>query len=315
MSVKFGAQAMLPFFLTRKSLKLLVLIINAVVFFWYFLFGNVPLTHALDVVRLHAPHSEKDVRHIYPRVLLKEALQKTVPTYGPYRIEQSIEGMQRDRALQQMVYGKKINVIVAVTRAEWETETIPVRIPLLKGLLGYRLFLIRQDNQYLFDAIHDIAQVKVLKAGLRQQWSTTKALDQLGFLIVTGSSYEGLFRMLSQRRFDYFPRGVNEIFSEFEAHKAEFPDLAIESSLALYLPSPSYFFVSPANPELAKRIETGLLMMIEDGTFDKIFYEFQGDNIERAGLSKRKILRVDNPILPENTPFSHKEFWYMPTGE
>jgi ABC-type amino acid transport substrate-binding protein len=269
----------------------------------------------MDAVLLHAPHSDKDVRHIYPNVLLTEALQKTVAEYGPYTIEESIVGMQRDRALQELLAGNNINVMVAVTRDEWEKSTIPVRIPVLKGLLGYRLLLIKQENQYIFDKVEDVDGLKKLSAGLRQQWSTTEAMKGLGFRIVEGSSYEGLFWMLSRKRFDYFPRGVNEIFTELETHKAEFPDLAIEKGLALYLPSPSYFFVSPTTPRLAERIEKGLLLMIKDGTFDSIFNRFQGENIEKAGLEKRRVLWVDNPLLPAETPFDRKDFWYTPAGD
>jgi ABC-type amino acid transport substrate-binding protein len=266
----------------------------------------------MDVVRLHAPHSAKDVRHIYPNVLLASALERTVADYGPYTIEESIAGMQRDRALQELVTGRTINVMVAVTREEWEKTTLPVRIPLLKGLLGYRLFLIKSEKQHVFDRVEDVADLKELRAGLRQQWSTTAVMKTLGFKIVEGTTYEGLFRMLSRERFDYFPRGVNEIFTELETHNVEYPDLAIEKGLALYLPSPSYFFVSPQNPRLAERIEKGLLMMIADGTFDSIFNTFQGDNIARAGLEKRQILQVDNPLLPATTPFDRKELWYTP---
>ncbi len=46
-------------------------------------------------------------------------------------------------------------------------------------------------------------------------------------------------------KMDYFPRGVNEIFPEFYERSQNFPDMVIEPSMALYLPLPTYIFVSP----------------------------------------------------------------------
>ena len=91
----------------------------------------------------------------------------------------------------------------------------------------------------------------VSRIGLGSQWSTTKILRAAGFNVVAGSSYDGLFWMLDHDRFDVFPRGVNEIFQEIEARRDSLPNLMIEPSLALYVPTPYYFFVSPQTPRLS----------------------------------------------------------------
>lgn len=184
-----------------------------------------------------------------------------------------------------------------------------IRIPVLKGLLGYRLFLIRRHDIEKFDQIESLYQLQTLKAGLRQQWSTTDAMTRLGFQIVTGSNYEGLFTMLMANRFDYFPRGVNEIFREYDLRSCDLPDIVIEPSLALYLPQPTYIFVSKNTPRLAQRIETGLRHMIQDGSFDKLFGVYHESSIQQAELANRKIFRVENPLLSKHTPFNDESLW------
>jgi hypothetical protein len=94
--------------------------------------------------------------------------------------------------------------------------------------------------------------------------------------------------------------------------KEDYPDLAIDQHLALFIPLPTYFFVTPKKPELARRIEEGLIVMIYDGSFDRFFQERYADVIADANLENRKIFKLSNPNLGPNTPFDVKHFWYRP---
>lgn len=268
---------------------------------------------AADVVKVTRPHSEKDQRHVYNQSLITMALEKTVRTHGSYRIELTLPPTQRKRALSEIVTGKNINVHTVATQPEWERQAIPIRIPVAKGLLGYRLFLINQSNQKTFDEIETLKQLKSLNAGLRQQWTITRIMEAQGFPVITGNNYEGLFGMLMRNRFDYFPRGVNEIYAELEQRKPDFPEMAIEEKLVVYIPTPIYIFVSPEFPELAERIETGLRVMLEDGSFDQLFWQYHGPSIERSRLEERRMFRVANPFLSPETPLANKQLWYDPT--
>lgn len=267
---------------------------------------------AHDVIRLGYPHSQLDRRHEYNHTVLIKALDETVETHGSYHLEKDLPATQRQRTLMELIRGRNINVHIVPTQKEWEEKTIPIRIPILKGLLSYRIFLINKSKQINFTEVQSLDDLKTLNAGLRQQWSTTQVLQFHGFGITTSSSYEGLFRMLNLNRFDYFPRGINEIFQEFDSRQKTLTQITIESSMALYLPMPTYIFVSPRNPEIAQRIETGLMKIIKDGRFDKLFYDYHGAYIERANLANRKIYSVDNPFLSSQTPFNKKNLWFTP---
>lgn len=266
-------------------------------------------SEAIDLVRITKPHSEIDQRHVYNNTVLTEALKNTVDKYGDFEIEQTVHGLSRDRALKELLSGQLINVHIVPTRQEWEEKTIPIRIPIVKGLLSYRLFFIKNQDVEKFSKVSSLDELKALRAGLGLQWSTTKAMQPQGFDIVTGDSYEGLFNMLSHRRFDYFPRGVNEIFEEAESRRTKYPDIVIEPSKALYLPQPTYLFVSPQYPKLAQRIKEGLEGMIQDGSFDKIFWKHHKNNITKAALNERTIFSIDNPELSPQTPWQNKKLW------
>ncbi|ASP36397.1 hypothetical protein [Labrenzia sp. VG12] len=188
-----------------------------------------------------------------------------------------------------------------------------MRVPLHKGLQGIRLFLINKRDQ------QDLSEVKTLKdlqrfpTGSGEQWSITPVLRDSGFHVVTAEGQRELYEMLRLRRMITFGRGVFEIFEELEKYGAGYPELVVEDHLALFVPLPVYFFVSPRHPELARHIETGLQRMIEDGSFDEHFLKYHGEDIEKASLSRRTLFRIPNPHLSAKTPTENSPLWFNPS--
>lgn len=267
---------------------------------------------AMDIVRIVKPPSTLDQRLVYVNSVLNTAMERTISSHGPYRIDEVIVDMSRDRSLVQLIHGEDINVHMVPTKPGWEAQSLAVKIPLMRGLLGYRLLLVRQNTAMQYADIDNLDTLKKLRVGLGSQWSTTESMKRLGFNIVTGTNYNGLFGMLVQNRFDYFPRGVNEVFPELDLRKDRYPDLTIAPNIALYLPLPYYAFVSPRYPELAARIEAGLNAMIADGSFNALFHTHFGAVLERADLGNRRIFRIDNPVLSPIDVEERPDLWYSP---
>ena len=120
--------------------------------------------------------------------------------------------------------------------------------------------------------------------------------------------------MLVARRFDVFLRAAVEVIGEYEERRAAMPDLWIEQSICLYYPLPMYFWFgkSPTGRKLAQRAEEGMRLMIADGTYDRIFTEYQDDKIQRLNLKGRKLFRINNPNLGPETPFADQRLWFDP---
>jgi len=268
--------------------------------------------HCMDEVRMLPGSSDGDTRQAYPTAVLIKALEATDTTDGPFRITLSRLRMTRVRALEEMASGRHINVYVAMTQPEWENKTIPIRIPILKGLLGYRLLLIDCRNRNRLKDINTLKALAKLKGGAGAQWSITKVYLNHQMRLITGNNYDGLFSMLNAGRFDYFARGINEIFAELEHKRQEFPNMCVEPHLALHSPAPSYFFVSPAWPKLADRIRRGMEKIRDNGILDALFHEYYDKSILRAKLHQRTILEMSNPYLPKSTPLDDPELWFKP---
>ena len=264
------------------------------------------------IVLINRPYSVRDTRYEYPQELLRKALAEVSVTYGVKEVHCSRYTMSRDRLFQELLKGDLVQVVAEAPKPHWEQQLIPVRIPIRKGIQGYRVFLIKKGNESRMREVRTLDDLMAMSTGSGAQWSTAPIMARAGFDVVSGSNYEGLFRMLEQGRFITFGRGINEAYSELKAHKGAFPDLMVDPSVLLYIPLPTYFFVTPKRPELAKQIEAGLRAMQKDGSFDRLFYAYFGKDIERAHLGQRKIFFIPNPDLSAQTPFSDKKLWFDP---
>jgi len=274
-----------------------------------------PLAQAVDIVRFEKGQSKMDMRILFKEEVLSEALLHTVESHGPYELQLSANPMSVSRAIKQLASGNGLNVYFAITTKSWEQQAIPIRIPVRRGLLSYRLLLINKVNKALFENVRTGEDLKKLAACLQAGWATTEIMQNSGFLTELGNNYDSMFYMLAGGRFDYLPRGVNEIFDELDQRSKFMKGLIIEPTLALYIPSPTYIFVSPRSPRLAARLQLGLEMMLKNGTLENIFQKYYAQDIKRANLKDRTIIRIDNPFLPKETALSREELWFRPTDD
>jgi len=273
-------------------------------------FWLAPAALANTVVIYPAPESPADPRFKPYLAILKSALDKTKTRYGAYTLQPSVP-MSEARYMAALLSGG-VNIAWSSTSVEKERQFIPIRIPLDKGLLGYRIALISELQQARFNHIKNLHDLAELTVGQGLGWGDIAIYKANGIAVQT-SSYENLFGMVEAGRFDLFPRGVGEVFHEYDAHAKTHPKLAVEQHLALYYPWPYYFFFNARDKALARRVETGMRMMLADCSYDALFHKYYGRTIVRAKLPLRRIIRLENPLLPKTTPLGDARLWYVPT--
>ena len=262
----------------------------------------------------NAPESSLDVRYLYHWDILMTALEKTKPKWGPYRMVPSESMNERRQALELKNATGKLTVMYRSTTPDFEQNLIPIRIPVDKNLGGYCVFLIRKGEQSRYAGIRSIDDLRRFTYGLGLGWVDVEILRSNDLRVVSGSSYEGLFEMLVNRRFDVFLRAATEVLDEYRQRKAALPELAIEKNLILYYPLPMYFWFARTaeGRRLAARAEEGMRAMIADGTYDRIFDKYQRRKIEDLHLKTRRIFRINNPFAGPETPFNDKRLWFDP---
>lgn len=212
---------------------------------------------------------------IYFYNLLELALEKTRHTHGPYQLERLKRILTHQRYIAEVSRNDGIiDVTWTMINQEREDKLLPIKISLLRGMNSYRVFLIRKEDQAKFRAIKTREDLKQYTAGSGSVWPDTAILLANGLPVVTSAHYELLFTMLQRKRFDYFPRGVYEVWNEHNAHSDK--GFVIEDTLMFHYPAPIYFFVNKNNTQLAERIERGLKIAISDGSFDELFFSTPG---------------------------------------
>lgn len=257
-----------------------------------------------EVIRFPKPEFEDDHRSDYALQLLQLGLSKSG---SEYRIEAAEFPMSQERQVQELEAGRTIDVAPIPSSAEREKRLLPIRIPVNKGMLGWRLGLIRKGDQGLIAGINTLADLKGMRLAQGQDWPDTQILKANGVSVITAPRYEGLFKMLVAKRFDYFPRSVMEIWDE-QANNAD--TLEVEPHLALHYFYDAYFMVNRNSTKLAQDIREGLEKAIADGSFDRLFQQYYGDRLRQARLETRTVIELNNPLLTPGTPSDRPELWY-----
>ncbi len=291
----------------RKKVKQVKIIKNSIIFCLFF-FLAFPLCATDNKLEYCVPN-KLDKTQGYIIKLLKHAMKVTNQEYGT--IDVVPHGQVADsisRRIRQVVRGK-VSVVWAVTSPELEKELVPVRIPLHKGVYGFRLFLIKKKDQPHFDQVTKIRGLRDFIIGQAHDSREIEILEYAGFNVEKSSSYDGTFKMLTHNRFDCLPKSISEIFIELEQFSKQLPSLKIEDNLLLYYHQPVYFFFK--DKMLAKRANAGLEKMIKDGSFDDYFNAQYENLLVKANVAGRRILRIESPIIETHSlPVHRKEFWH-----
>lgn len=258
---------------------------------------------------------EKDPTYDYYQILLRNALNITAAEYGaaaPKLYNPSNTEATEARGLS-LLQQKRIQVVFLSASHTREANFRAVPIALEEGLLGLRLLMINQETQIQFDHIESHEQLRSdFLVGFNPLWGDYSIYQHNGFKLAPATKYNVLFKMLSSGRFDYFPRGLTEVWRELDEFKKQYPNLQVEKRFAFYYHYPVYFFVHKDNEQLALRLELGLNRLQEKGELERHFQQYYGESIARAELDKRQIIVLQNPQGSEN-PLLVKPSWW-PAG-
>lgn len=239
--------------------------------------------------------------------LLKLGLQKSANPKS-YELQESRLSVNEARKVQMLKDGD-LDIIWMGTSKEYEQELHAIRIPILKGMLGHRIFIIRQGDQATFNKIQNLEQLRRVPLGQGKFWGDTAVLKQAGLKVVDPVKYESLFHMLEGERFDYFPRALHEPWSEVTSRRQL--NLTVEQKHLLIYPFALYLFVAKNNIEVADILYTGLRRAIDDGSYDNLFYGHPviKETLDKSQLEQRIIHRLNNPNMSAATPLNDTSLW------
>jgi hypothetical protein len=246
----------------------------------------------------------------YPLKLLALALQQTGVNY---ELLASNRYLSQGKVLSKLKDNREINVVWSMTDIQRENDLLPIRIPIYKGLIGWRLLLIREDMAERFKYIQTLENLLKLTPLQGNDWPDTKILQFNGFEVITAENQNVLFDMVLNAQGDFYPRSVIEIWQELNNHLSA-TKLQVQPTLGIRYPAAFYFFVNKKSRPLANLIRTGLEKAIKNGKFDELFMESHKAFIKKADLQNRQFYSLENTFLPPDTPLDRKELWFQGTS-
>lgn len=263
------------------------------------------------VVNVPKPqNTDFDASYVHAEELLKLALALSSPGNEEIEVKRNVSAAQ-DEALGIIEQGGGIDVYWVGTSIEREQRLLPVRIPIMKGLLGFRMSLLHKDTARLFYDMRMLEDIYQFSACLGADWPDADIFSANGFNVVRSHEYRGLIADIMQKRCDFLPLSVSEINAEYKDVKTDFPDIRLYNRVVFHYPFPMYFFVNKNNSLLAKRIELGLEKAIDTGAFDAYMRKSPVTRhlFPLEGWANVRFVTMKNPLLPTSTDTNNARYW------
>lgn len=205
----------------------------------------------------------------------------------------------------------KINSFFSGYSPEREERLLQVNVPLTRGLLGYRLFAVKADQQDNYAGVDTLAELQKLSIGSGVGWPENVVMRQNGLQLVT-SQYENLWRMLAFGRFDLFHRGIQEIFTELQ--RPEHQDLAVLPGVALVFRYDYFVYVPRHRQDLHDILMAGLVNAYESGAFMANFEAHPAIRaaLDRSDLDQRQLIRLEIPETSQTLNAIPDNYWHHP---
>jgi hypothetical protein len=262
------------------------------------LISNFSFATEIDLVRYVESKKYPDLKQSYFIDLLTLALEVSKPRYGDYNVQPVNIEMAQARTSIMLQQSEYIDLTWRMTSQTLEDKLQAIYFPILKGLMGYRIFIIPKNKQHLFNQNTALADLKKIELGQGYHWTDSDILLANDFQVVKGNDVS-LMKMLKKGRFSYFPRALHEPWLEI----ADDADLTVEKYLMLQYPAPIYFFVNKKNKRLQQRLSFGLSLLLESGQFEQFFlnHRITSGILTKANVNNRTAFSLHNPLLSEKT--------------
>ncbi len=254
----------------------------------------------------------RDPKSQFSFAVLNLALEKSGVSF---ELVKSPSPMTDARAVVEIL-NKDVDIAWLGNSAETESNLLPVMIPITRGLLGYRIPIIRSDQQEAFSEVNDLAGLRKFQACLGIGWPIANAWYDNELPVAVIGTFESLFKMTEARRVDYVPIGAGNIHNYWHQFVSDNPDLVIENHLVVVYPYYDFFFfVHKDNKKLHDLVEAGLKKAYADGSYKNLYLthpEFTG--LKDLKLEKRQTIVLKNDHVTKDELAINAKYWTNPAA-
>lgn len=248
------------------------------------------------IVTITSKLDQGDTRHNFERELVVMLLEKTKAEFGDYETLDA-PPMSYSRAFTSIKENTYPNYIRGFVYDNHNTQAFDlayIPFPILRGLMGYRTCFLSSKIKEKFAKVNTREELIQYSHGYGPLWADIKIMENAGIKVHEVPKYKSLFAKVADNSFDLFCRGTNEIYDEYQRNKT-IPDFSYDRSKAFFYHFPFFFHTNKANTVILKRIQRGLELAWEDGSFEKLWWIHHKRNLDFVKLTDRQIFHFENP--------------------
>ncbi|MES2825537.1 MAG: hypothetical protein V4732_18190 [Pseudomonadota bacterium] len=254
--------------------------------------------------------------HNYFRELLRLSLEKTLDTYGSYKIIASPANLTPKRlivAAEQNLYPNLVFEMAYDEEYDTSSKIDYVLFPVDLGAMGHRICFVNPAIQETIKHTKTLADLRKYTIGQGINWADSIILRHNGFAVKEFDNFANIFKMLAAGRVDLFCHGSNQVMNDYNNFKNEV-ELFYDKSFSLKYPLPRFFYLNSKNQQLKKRIEAGFKLSYNDGSLLKLWKKHFEKSMEFANLGQRKVFFLENPLI-KNLSKEWEQYIYNPESE
>lgn len=198
------------------------------------------------------------------------------------------------------------NLALAFTPPDEETHALEkqgsikaIRVPLERGLLGYRICLVRDEDADLLENVRSVDDLRKIRIGQGIGWGDITVYRNAGIDVVEApfNSVSDPAKALASRHFDALPLGVNEYQIFLQTYNKEAPGVTADRHIVISYPWFRYVWVSTAfkdSKRLLDALDKGFEIIAANGEFVAIYEKYK-DADPRKHLVGRRTIHLKSP--------------------
>lgn len=203
------------------------------------------------------------------------------------------------------------NLAIAFVPPDEDTSTLEkqgliraLRVPLERGLLGYRICLVRDEDAALLGNVRSAEDLKKIRIGQGIGWGDLAVYRNAGIDVVEApfNSVSDPVKALASGHFDALPLGVNEYQLFLQAYNKEASGITADRHIVISYPWFRYVWVSTAAKDsklLFEALDKGFRIIAANGEFVAIYEKYK-DAEPRKHLVGRRTIHLQSPYSTDD---------------
>lgn len=254
--------------------------------------------------------TDSDYRQTYPLLILGEALAAASDKFGPCTLVAN-NVMSQKRAAVSLQNGD-IDVAWLPANKYLEKSLSSIKIPIRKGLLGWRAILTNKRNYKSLQKIENLAGLQQYQTAYLKDWHDWPVMLANFPKLGTASSYRSLFTLLQRNRIVFLSRALHEVVNEQKRFDVPPEPLMVLPGVLLHYPQADLFYFPNKPDSVRGRVLYGLEQLMKSGKFDKLFKTHHQEILKTINATKKRLIKLTNPFLPEDLNLYDKMLWFTP---